>query len=166
MSDIPEISATGVDGSQITGTSLVPLDVAPPLQAMSVPDAINGLIATHSRNLGGEVSARLLAASMTDTSNQLAAAHHRISEHGTELKEANVTITDLKIENAQLKARLGEILGNNRIKQGVTFVGTALLGVAVDLYKNGILVAASLLSILGFCLLAFVVIPLNGNKKS
>ncbi|MES2669918.1 MAG: hypothetical protein V4673_05775 [Pseudomonadota bacterium] len=166
MSDIPKISAAGGDGSQVIGTSLVPSDAAPPLQAASVPDAIDGLIATHSRNLGGDVAARLLAASMRDTSNQLAAAHQKISDFQNELKEANIKITELRVEAAQLTARLREILGNNRVKQAATFVGTALLGLAVDLYKNALVAPASLLFIFGFCLLIFVVLPFGGRDNS
>lgn len=166
MNNIPEISSSGVDGSQVVGTAIIPSSVAPPLQTASVPDAIDGLIATHSRNLGGDVAARLLAASMRDTSNQLAAAHHKISELSDDLKDSSMTISNLRVQKARIESRLEEVIGGNRIKNASVFVGTAILGVAVDLFKNNSMVPALLLSILGASLLIFVVLPFSGGKNN
>jgi len=155
MSQVPTAPASGTEGSQAVGTAIIPTTLAPPmqLQPSSVPDAIDGLVATHSRNLGGDVAARLLAGSMRDTSNQLAAAHETIAENARELKAANGVITDLRVELAGLKARLAAAVGTNQTSQVTTFIGTALLGVAVDLYKDGQIVIASLLGIFGLGLL-------------
>jgi len=90
---------------------------------------------------------------MRDTSNQLAAAHETIAENARELKAANGVITDLRVELAGLKARLAAAVGTNQTSQVTTFIGTALLGVAVDLYKDGQIVIASLLGIFGLGLL-------------
>lgn len=165
MSQVPTAPASGTEGSQAVGTAIIPATIAPPMQAASVPDAIDGLIATHSRNLGGDVAARLLAASMRDTSNQLAAAHETIGEQVRELRAANGVITDLKVELASLKARLNEAIGATQTKQVATFVGTSLLGVAVDLYRNSLIVVASLLGILGLGLLVFAALSTRGGKN-
>jgi hypothetical protein len=165
MGQIPTAPNSGTEGNQAVGTSIVPVAIAPPMQAASVPDAIDGLIATHSRNLGGDVAARLLAASMRQTSNQLAAAHETIAEQSSELRAANTAITDLRVENASLLARLNEMIGTNRIKQFTTFVATAVLGVAVDLYKDDLSIPALLLGLLGIGLLLFASLPTHGSTK-
>ncbi|MGS1121756.1 hypothetical protein [Rhodanobacter sp. UC4436_H3] len=162
MSEIPKAISTGVDGTQSQGSALVPTAIAPPMQVATVPDAIDGLLATHSRNLGGDVAARLLAASMRDTSNQLAAAHQTISERNAEARSTAETMTSLRIEIAQLKERLSQAHSSSRTKSICTFVGTALLGVAIDLFKNNLTNAAVLIGLLAAGLLLFVVIPARG----
>lgn len=157
MSEVPDPTSTGVEGTQTQGLAVVPATLAPPMQISSVPDAIDGLLATHSRNLGGDVAARLLAASMRHTSNQLAAAHETISIKNSEEKAAIETITKLKVEIAELGGRLKQIQGASRTGSVCTFVGTALLGVAIDLYKSNVSVGAVLTGLLGVALLLFVI---------
>lgn len=165
MNEIPKISSSGVDGTQVSGASLMPVSAAPPLQSASVSDAVEGLLATHSRSLGGDVAARLLAASMRENSNQLADAHRKISEVENCLVNENKTNSDLRVENAKLRARIDELLGSARLKQGIIFIGTTLLGVAVDLYKDELMNLAFLLAILGSFLLLFVVLPIGGGRS-
>lgn len=165
MAQVPSVSSDSTSGTQTVGPPLVYSVIAPPMQAATVPDAIDGLIATHSRNLGGDVSARLIAASMRQTSNQLDSAYETIATQASDLKVANSVITDLKVENASLTTKLNEVIGSNRLRQITTFVGTALLGMAVDLYKNGLIPSSLLLGLLGLGLLVFTSIPSRrGNK--
>lgn len=163
MGEVPDPTTSGVDGTQLVGTAIMTTIIAPPMQSASVPDTIDGLVATHSKNLGGDVGARILAASFRQTSNQLAGAHARIAEQEVELRVANTAITELKVENAKLTAQLTTIAGTNRIKHACTFIGTAMLGLAVDLFKNNVATPAILLAVLGAALLVFVVLPHHGR---
>lgn len=172
MNEIPPVEPSGADGSQTIGVALTPVPIVPPMQVISiplhsnVPEAIEGLVVTHSRNLGGDVSARLIAASMRDTSNQLAAANEAIEKKDSELSELRNNVSDLRVDKAKLEASIQAIIGNNRIKQACTFIGTALLGVAVDLYKDDLTNAAYVIGFLGVAALIFVILPFfEGGSK-
>lgn len=159
MSEVPDSTASGVDGTQARGLSLVPTSVAPPMQSSVVADAIEGLVATHSRNLGGDVAAKLLAASMRQTSDQLAGAHHAISVKDTEIQRLSSLVASLQSQIAGQSERIVGLQSTFRAKAIATFVGTALLGVAIDLYKSGIVPASVLTTLLGIGLFVFVLLP-------
>ncbi|WP_267094508.1 hypothetical protein [Xanthomonas sacchari] len=167
MSDVPDPTASGVDGTQARGSALVPTSVAPPMQSTVVADAVDGLVATHSRNLGGDVAAKLLAASMRQTSDQLASAHHIIAEKDSQIHKLHIENSTLKIKAAGQSEKINSLQGTYRAKAVATFVGTALLGVAIDLYKSGTGPASVITALLGAGLLVFALLPnigVTGNE--
>ena len=165
MSDVPEPTPSGVDGNQARGSSLVSAIPSPPMQSTVVADAVDGLVATHSRNMGGDVAAKLLAASMRQTSDQLASAHQIIADRDAEIRRCHAESSDLKIQVASLSERMSGLQSTYRAKGFCTFVGTALLGLAIELYKQKLTTPSVVVGALGLALLVFVLLPHTGGTK-
>lgn len=156
MTDIPKPDDSGVIGTQEPGTETTGALVSvPPMQSMTMTQAIEGLAATRPRSLGGDVSAAFVAAAMSQTSQELQATRQSLQRKEDQLQLALDDLTVAKVEIARLNGHLDVASSSQRLRRFSIFAGTALLGVAVDLYKNNYINMSYLIAALGAGLLLF-----------
>lgn len=156
MTEIPVPDETGVAGTQRPGTNDPALfDATPPLHGLPMTQVIEGLAASRPRSFGGEVPAALVAGAVTHLSHDLRDAQRMAQAKDEQLQRAQKELAMANVTIAKLSERLGATKGTQRLKQFCIFVGTALLGLSVDLFKNNLETPAYLIGALGGALLAF-----------
>jgi hypothetical protein len=113
------------------------------------------LAATRPRNFGGEVAANLLAGSFSQMSTELqiqrehaSSAIERVNHLQQELGSANTRV-------AVLEERLDAHDRTQNVKHFAIFAGTALLAVAIDLFKAEMKAVGAIVAVLGAGLLVF-----------
>ncbi|AMC34549.1 hypothetical protein [Janthinobacterium sp. B9-8] len=154
MSDLPVPSETGASGTQVAGSSEpLSVDPNPPIHGLPITQTMEVLAATRARSFGGEVAASLIAGSFTQMSHDLEVTRCDLRIRDEQLQKTHQELGDAKVTIATLRERVGAISRAQHLKQLSVFVGTAILGVAVDLYKNNIEKPSYLLGIVGVVLL-------------
>lgn len=156
MAEIPTPVETGVAGTQQLGpVRSAPPDATPPLHGLPMTQVIEGLAASRPKSFGGEVPAALVAGAVTHLSHDLRAAQRAAQTKDDQLQQALRDLSQAKERIATLTERLSAAQGSQRLKQICIFIGTALLGLSVDMYKNNMEKPSFLLAILGGSLLLF-----------
>jgi hypothetical protein len=112
------------------------MEASSPLVGLPIVEAIEGLAATRSRSMGGEVAATLFAGCFSQVSQDLATARESLREKESEFQHVLQGLSDEKTKAAVLQERLDAMARSQHIKQVCILVGTATIGVAIDLYKN------------------------------
>lgn len=154
IGDVPVPSDTGATGTQQQGsTDLASLDVTPPTQGLL--QVIEGLAANRPKSFGGEVPAAFVAGSFAHLTHDLNVTRNSLQKKDEHLQNVQEQLANANVTIAKLKERVGAASSVQRLKQFSIFVGTALLGVSVDLYKNNLQTFSYLLLVLGGALLAF-----------
>jgi hypothetical protein len=145
---------SGVNGTQAAGP-LEPqaIDATPPTHGLPITHVFEGLAATRSRSLGGEVAASLIAGSFTQLAHDLDITRKDLRMRDEQLRKANDELGSSKAKIAVLTERLGNTGRTQQLKQLSIFLGTALMSVAVDLYKNNLDKISYLLGLAGAILL-------------
>jgi len=114
---------------------------------------MEALATNRPRSLGGEVAASLIAGSFTQLSHDLEVTRADLRTRDDQLRTVHVELGEARVKIAALRERVGSINRMQHLKQLSIFSGTALLGVAVDLYKNNLEKLSYLLGIIGVILL-------------
>ena len=93
MTEIPELQDTGSAGTQETEPAQAVSPALPEgaLERLPLAKAVEGLAATRSRSMGGEVAASLLAGSFNQISHELNEAKNELRETRNELKPSEST---------------------------------------------------------------------------
>lgn len=154
--DIPKPPGGGSTGTQQPEASdITPIEPYSPLAGLPLAQRVEGLAATRPRNFGGEIAANLLAGSFSQMSKDLqiqresaSAANERANQLQRELGTANTRV-------AVLEERLAAHERTQNVKHIAIFAGTALLAVAIDLFKAEMKVVGAIVAILGAGLLFF-----------
>lgn len=150
MNTIPSPKDTGTTGTQVQTSDSASLVESPrSLEGLPIADAITGLASTNARSLGGEVAAGLLAGSFAQLSHELQDAKSRVIELTGELKSSEQEKHDWKEKASVLQERVNanqtiRSLGNISIT-----LGTALIGVGIELYRNQLFNVSYLCSAIG-----------------
>jgi hypothetical protein len=135
--ETPKPRDSGVSGTQEKGEEPQGvLETLPPLTRPALHDAFIGLTATRPRNFGGDFNAALIGSMVDHFSQESIDAKQSLKQKNQELRDTIDELSAAKIELATLREKLGAAAGLSRVKQTCTFIGTAVLGIAVDLYKN------------------------------
>jgi F0F1-type ATP synthase assembly protein I len=135
--ETPNPKDSGVSGTQEKGeVRQGVVEALPPLNRLALHDTFIGLTASRPRNFGGDFNATLIGGMIDHFSQESIEAKQALKEKNQELSNKIEELSSAKIEIATLKEKLGAAAGLSRVKQTCTFIGTAVLGVAVDLYKN------------------------------
>lgn len=154
MSDLPVPDETGVSGTQVAGsTEPLPVDPTPPIHGLPITQAMEALATTRARSLGGEVAAGLIAGSFTQLSHDLEITRADLRARDEQLRKTHQELGEARTKIAALSERVGSINRMQHLKQLSVFSGTALLGVAVDFYKNNLEKMSYLLGAIGVVLL-------------
>ncbi|MCX7156293.1 MAG: hypothetical protein NTW45_07620 [Rhodocyclales bacterium] len=154
--DIPNPLLTGSTGTQqpVDGPVVLP-EPYNPLAGLPLAQRVEGLAATHARNLGGEVAATLIAGSFSQLSDDLRIQREQNAEQLAKTSRLQDDLTTYRTQTAVLEERLRAVERTQSVKQVAVFAGTAMLAVAVDLYKGQLDALAAIVAVLGAGLLVF-----------
>ena len=137
MNTIPSPQDTGTTGTQKQTSDSVSLVESPqPLKGLPIADAVTGLASTHSRSLGGEVAASLLASSFTQISHELQYAKLQVKDLTIELKTSEQEKHDWKEKALVLQERVEANQAIRKLGNISITLGTALVGIGIELYRN------------------------------
>lgn len=137
MTEIPKPTDTGSAGTQQVGTGeIVTGAKESPFQGLPITRRVEGLATTHSRSMGGEVAANLIAGSFSQISHDLQTTRQELSETRTELKQALGELSETKSRAAVLEERANAAERDKHLKNLSITAGTALIGIGIELYRN------------------------------
>lgn len=164
MSDIPIPHDSGSTGNQeaLTG-ELVRVNKDSPLKGLPIAQRIEGLAATHSRSMGGELSASLIAASFAQLSADLQSTKQELAETREQLRQSQLDLAKANQKCAVLEDREGRETQHRLLKNFCIFAGTTSIGIGIDLCKNDFDTIGYITGILGIMLLIFGWIPPRGR---
>lgn len=166
MSEIPIPQDTGSTGTQeplLGGPARA--EEESPLKGLPITQTVQGLAATHSRSMGGEVAANLIAGSFNQLSHDLQSTKQELSETRDQLRQANSDLSRANVKIATLEANTGADSRERHLKNFCIFAGTTFLGIGIELYKNNFDKFAYITGLLGTLLLLFGWIPSGGRPK-
>jgi hypothetical protein len=153
MGDPPVPDETGASGTQIAGSQdSLSLDATPPTSGLPITHVLDGLAATRARSLGGEVAANLIAGSFNQLAHDLEVTRADLRTRDEQLRNAQQDLGNANVTIATLRERVGAISRLQNLKQLGIFVGTALMSVAIELYKSNLEKISYILAALGFVL--------------
>jgi hypothetical protein len=156
MSEIPIPQDTGSTGSQEASVSeLASIEKESPLSGLPITQKIEGLAATHSRSMGGELAANLLAGSFTQLSHDLQASRQELTNTRDQLRQATSDLSSARTRCAVLEALAKSDAKNRHLKNFCIFTGTVLLGIGIELSRNSFETSSYITGGLGALLLLF-----------
>lgn len=128
------------DGSQTLQRN-PPSTLASPLAAVEfgaspLPEAICRISQVSPRSLGGEIGATLIAAATTHLSHELLEKKTELRESRNKTNELEATIARKNVHIAVLSERIESVSRGKHIRNTFMVLGTALLGFAVELFRN------------------------------
>lgn len=139
MTDIPKPDETGSAGTQQTGTAgVVPAEQESPLQGLPITQIVEGLAATRSRSMGGEVAANLIAGSFTQLSHNFQETKQELHSTRRELERTREELSGYKIKAAVLQERVSYLFRDRHLKNLSITVGTVLIGLGIEFYRNNL----------------------------
>lgn len=134
-SDIPNPDNPGGTGDQTAGPVVVARADAEPLAGLM--DAVNGIVESRPRGLGGDVAAVMVQGMLASYQTELKSA--RINAN--RLQDANDQLAKELASTKETIATLTSELGAMRKQRAFSSLGltlaTVLAGLAVDAYKSG-----------------------------
>jgi hypothetical protein len=166
MSEIPIPQDTGSAGTQESRAGeLVALEKESPFKGLPIAQKIEGLAATNSRSMGGEVAANLLAGSFAQLSHDLQSTKQELTDIREELRHAQSDLSKANQKCAVFEDREGTDSQNRHLKNFCIFSGTTLLGMGIELYKNSFDKFGYITGGLGVLLLVFGWVPSRRRPK-
>lgn len=170
-SSIPEPSNTEVGGIQLPCTEAHPLIeselVESPLEGLTIAGTVQGLAASNPRSFGGEVSAKIIAGTISETLRQLTTEKREHALTRATLDSVRAELTNERISSATISERLRS---TGRIRHFSNFgvaAGSAIFGFGIDLSSSSTNTQiGSILLALGLCMivLSFFLSPSNPQK--
>lgn len=137
MTEIPKPTDTGSAGTQQTGTGeVVAIAKVGPFVGLPITQRVEGLVATHSKSMGGEVAANLIAGSFGQLSYDLQSTKQELSDSRRELKQVLGELSEAKTRSAVLEERASTAERDKHLKNLSITAGTALIGIGIELYRN------------------------------
>lgn len=154
MTDIPKPVETGSTGTQQIGTTRdVLAEQVSPLQGLPIARIVEGLAATRYRSMGGEVAANLIAGSFTQLSHNFQETKQELQTTRRELESAREELSDYKTKAAVLQERVSNIFRDRHLKNLSITVGTVLIGLGIEFYRNNLEKASYIVGGLGILLI-------------
>lgn len=164
MSQIPIPQDTGSAGTQeALASELVRVDKESPFKGLPITQKIEGLAATHSRSMGGEVAANLLAGSFAQLSHDLQSTRQELTDTRGQLGRAQSDLSKASLKCAVLEDRATTDTHNRYLKNFCIFAGTTFLGIGIELYKSNFEKFGYIIFAIGALLLVLGWIPPRGR---
>jgi hypothetical protein len=164
--DIPTPPQSGSAGTQQPAdASQTPPEPYSPLAGLPLAQRFEGLAATRPRNLGGEVAATLIAGSFTQLSEDLRVHREQAIDARAKVAELQDNLGTCRTRAAVLEERLSAVEKTQTVRHVSIFAGTALVAVAIDLYKAQLTPSAVVVGLLGVALLVFGSFSRSGGTK-
>lgn len=168
MTDIPEPENTGSAGTQVTEPEKQLSPAAPDtaLEKLPLEKTIEGLSATRSRSMGGEIAAGLLSGSFNQICHELKETKHELRETRSDLKTTNQDLSDCKERAAVLSERVRSGSRSRHLQNISILAGTTFVALGIELYRNDLDKFAYIVGGLGalMILLGWFFLP-GGDKK-
>jgi hypothetical protein len=154
--EIPKPEDTGSAGTQRATTEEVILDdKRSPLSGLPIAHTVEGLAATRSRSLGGEVAAGLIAGSFAQMSYDFQTIKQELYNTREEQKSILKELSEVKTENAVLKERLRVQPKGRLLRKLIITIGTVLIPIGIELYRNNFDKLGYIVGAFGVLLLLF-----------
>lgn len=149
MTEIPEPVETGTSGTQEAEVRGVLANIESPIEGLPIAQAVAGLASSHARSMGGEVAAGLISGSFAQISHNLQETKDELQGTRKKLDRAREELSEYKIKAAVLQERVNAFSKTRYLKNFIIMVGTALFGLAIELYRNNLTKLAYVLGALG-----------------
>jgi len=135
------------------------------MHTVSISATLAGLAATQPRGFGSGNTAQIIASAYSQLNQEHQELLKTLREKDRKIEELFANLSDAKVSNAKLEGRLGVVSGAQRLRQFTIFAGTAMLGIAIDLFKAN-LNSSYLVGAVGLGLLLFgAVQPKTGGGE-
>lgn len=135
MTDIPTPEESGSDGTQKPATQELATPESP-FGGLPITRVMEGLAASKSRSMGGEVAAGLIAGSFTQISHELQETKQDLRDTRSALDKAREDLSICKSRAAVLEERVESNLRGRHLRNLGIAVGTTMVGVGIELLKN------------------------------
>ena len=103
--------------------------------------------------MGGEVAANLIAGSFTQLSHNLQETRQDLQSTREKLEKTQEELSEYKTKTAVLQAKVGAYSKGRHLKNICIAAGTALIGIAIDFYRNNFDKFAYIVGLLGALLI-------------
>lgn len=135
--EVPENEETGSTGEQQSSSvELIPVDQESPFPLAPIAEAVQGLAADRSRSFGSEVATRLMAAVVTQSSNELADTKSELRASREKLESTRKELSRCETKEAVLQERVSES-NRGQLRRNISIAGgMILLGVAFNLSES------------------------------
>ena len=156
MEEVPIPQDTGSAGTQqpLAG-ELVQVNKESPLKGLPIAQKIEGLAATHSRSMGGEVAANLFAGCFAQLSHDLESTKQELTGIREQLKQSQADLSTASQKCAVFEDREKREPQHRLLKNFCIFTGTIFLGIGIDLFRNSFNTLGYITGGLGVLLLVF-----------
>lgn len=156
---LPAPAGSGVIGTQQMGSSNdLDVQVAAPLEGVLL-STVRGLAANSPRSLGGDSNAAFLAGIVHHLTEDLESVKRKLVAKEQKNSELTEELSLARIKSAELIEQLKSATQSSRINQWTGIFGTALLGIALDMYKSNMNLSYAV-ALLGGCIL---ILPIAVN---
>lgn len=152
MSNMPTPTDSGASGTQ-QGDQVPDVQVESPMTGLPIVTTMEGLAAGHARSMGGEVTAALIVGSFKQMNHNLQEAQKELHDLRNKLEVDLGQLSDHKVKTAVLEERVKSFSRDRNIKNLCITIGMALIGIAIDLFRNNLRLLGVLMVILGVVLL-------------
>lgn len=156
LSEAPEPKDSGSAGTQQPSPpGTLPSLGQRPLEGLPLARTIEGLAASRSRSLGGEVVASLIAGYSTQMASDLHETRTTLQSLRTEYALLNEKLTQCREDKAVLSERLYSEARNKHLRHISITGGTALVGIAIEFMRNNLNTFAMITGGIGLIFLFF-----------
>lgn len=154
MVDIPDTPDSGTLGTQLESVESIDraLVQTQPSAGHPIEQTVQGLAATKSRSLGGEVAANLLAGSVSQLSYEANNARADARSLQVKLDDARERLSDERVRSAELQVLLSSAEDEKKLRNVCLIAGTAIAGFGIDQVRSENVVVGSVLTFLGVVL--------------
>lgn len=153
MSDIPKPPDTGSDGSQEISKEMQATNFQSPMAGLPIARVVEGLAATRSKSMGGEIAAGLIAGSFTQISHELYETKQELKITRSTLEQKIENLSDYKQRAAVLEERVRSNSNSRHLRNLSIAVGTTLVGIAIEFLRNKMDNFSYITGALGFLLI-------------
>jgi hypothetical protein len=163
VSDIPKHLDAGSDGSQEVSSKELNHELQIPIDGLPITKVVQGLAASKSRSMGGEVAANLIAGSFNQISQELYETKKELKVTRSKLDEKIENLSDCKQRVAVLEERVRAALRNRNLRNFSIFAGTSLIAIALQLENMS--VSSYIIGLLGCLFIVFGWFSTDGEVK-
>jgi hypothetical protein len=168
---IPEPSSSEVGGTQLPGSADRPFIeselVESPMEGLTIAGTVQGLAASNPRSFGGEVTAKIIAGTISETLRQLTTEKRDHALTRATLDCVRAELTDERISSATISERLRSTARIRHFSNFGVAAGSAIVGFGIELSNSpGSTPMGTTLVALGLCMiiLCFFLSPSNSQK--
>jgi hypothetical protein len=149
---LPPPAGSGVTGTQQMGSSNdLSIQVAAPLEGVLL-NTVRGLATNNPRSLGGDSNAAFLAGIVHHLTEDLESVKRKLGTKEQAISELTNDLSQARIKVAELTEQLKSANQSSRLNQWTGIFGTALLGIALDMFKSNMNLSYAV-ALLGGCIL-------------